>query len=136
MRSCACPRRRGSFVGARRRGGSSGFGGAIASSPANRAGRSLAAALLGFGLAVAIALCGAVLFVGVYSGGARRWLDLGFTTFQPSEAIKLPLAIVLAASRRPRDFLWLACAVGGLALLYERAVKVGALPTAPDFTVI
>lgn len=28
-----------------------------------------------------------------------------------------PLAIVLAASRRPRDFLWLACAVSGLALL-------------------
>lgn len=28
-----------------------------------------------------------------------------------------PLAIVLATSRRPRDFLWLACAVSGLALL-------------------
>ncbi|MBB3359270.1 MULTISPECIES: DMT family transporter [unclassified Novosphingobium] len=28
-----------------------------------------------------------------------------------------PLAIVLAASRRPHDFLWLACAVAGLALL-------------------
>lgn len=51
------------------------------------------------GLAVAVVLCGVVLIpgVGVYSGGARRWLDLGFTTFQPSEAIKLPLAIVLAA---------------------------------------
>ena len=51
------------------------------------------------GLAVAVVLCGAVLIpgVGVYSGGARRWIDLGFTTFQPSEAIKLPLAIVLAA---------------------------------------
>lgn len=49
------------------------------------------------GLIAAVVLCVAVLFVGVYSGGARRWLDLGFTTFQPSEAIKLPLAIVLAA---------------------------------------
>ncbi|NKJ42500.1 EamA family transporter [Novosphingobium sp. SG720] len=28
-----------------------------------------------------------------------------------------PLAIVLAASRHPRDFVWLACAAGGLALL-------------------
>jgi len=44
-----------------------------------------------------------VLFVGVYSGGARRWLDFGITTFQPSEAIKLPLAIVLAAFLSNRE---------------------------------
>ena len=57
----------------------------------------------GIGLVAAILLCVAVLFVGVYSGGARRWLDLGFTTFQPSEAIKLPLAIVLAAFLTNRE---------------------------------
>lgn len=57
------------------------------------------------GLAVAVVLCVAVLIpgVGVYSGGARRWIDLGFTTFQPSEAIKLPLAIVLAAFLANRE---------------------------------
>jgi cell division protein FtsW len=60
--------------------------------------------LLGaIGLAAAVVLCGAVLFVGVYSGGARRWLDFGITTFQPSEAIKLPLAIVLAAFLSNRE---------------------------------
>ncbi|MFM7060685.1 MAG: putative lipid II flippase FtsW [Actinomycetes bacterium] len=56
------------------------------------------------GLGIAILMCGAVLTsLGVYSGGARRWLDFGVTTFQPSEAIKLPLAIVLAAFLAKRE---------------------------------
>lgn len=56
------------------------------------------------GLVVATLMCAAVLTsLGVYSGGARRWLDFGFTTFQPSEAVKLPLAIVLAAFLTKRE---------------------------------
>ena len=35
--------------------------------------------------------------VGVESGGARRWLDLGFVSFQPSEFLKLAFILFLAA---------------------------------------
>ncbi|NJD55020.1 MAG: putative lipid II flippase FtsW [Nitrospirae bacterium] len=34
--------------------------------------------------------------IGVKAGGARRWLRLGFTTFQPSELVKLAMVIFLA----------------------------------------
>jgi len=35
--------------------------------------------------------------VGVSSGGASRWMNLGFTTFQPSELLKLSFIIYLSA---------------------------------------
>jgi cell division protein FtsW len=35
--------------------------------------------------------------IGFEHGGAKRWLDIGFTTFQPSEILKLGLVIYLAA---------------------------------------
>lgn len=35
--------------------------------------------------------------IGFSSGGARRWLNLGFTTLQPSEFVKLGFVIYLAA---------------------------------------
>jgi cell division protein FtsW len=38
----------------------------------------------------------AVLVVGVTRGGARRWFNLGFMLFQPSELAKLALVVVLA----------------------------------------
>ena len=34
--------------------------------------------------------------IGVYKNGSRRWFDLGFANFQPSEAAKLALIIALA----------------------------------------
>jgi len=48
---------------------------------------------------VALALC-ALVFVpqlGFEHGGAQRWLNIGFTTIQPSEFLKLGLIIYLAA---------------------------------------
>jgi cell division protein FtsW len=51
----------------------------------------------------AIFLCLAVLVVGTRVNGARRWIELGPATFQPSELAKLALAVWVAAylSRRP-----------------------------------
>jgi cell division protein FtsW len=49
-------------------------------------------------LAVTMILLGAVFVphVGVKAGGARRWLDLHFMNFQPSELAKLALIIAIA----------------------------------------
>lgn len=38
-----------------------------------------------------------VSFIGSESGGAKRWIDLGFTTFQPSEIAKVGIIIFYAA---------------------------------------
>ncbi len=60
-----------------------------------------------------------VAFFGEIHNGARRWLDLGFMTFQPSELLKLALPLMLAwyfqrneAVLRTKHFL-----VGGVLLL-------------------
>ncbi len=39
----------------------------------------------------------AVALVGAFGGGARRWLDLGFVSLQPSELAKLSTVIVLSS---------------------------------------
>ena len=39
----------------------------------------------------------AVLFFGVGAKGAQRWLDLGFTRFQPSELIKVAVPMIVSA---------------------------------------
>ncbi len=44
----------------------------------------------------AFSLCTLVLFIGKESNGAKRWLDLKFTSFQPSEAAKLAIIVFLA----------------------------------------
>ncbi len=62
--------------------------------------------VIGVGLVAALFIPG----VGMTIYGATRWIDLGFVTFQPSEALKLALIIYLAAwlaARKPaqiRDF--------------------------------
>ncbi len=54
-------------------------------------------------LIVSLFLCVAVLAVGTRVNGARRWIEFGPATFQPSELAKLGLAVWAAAhlSRRP-----------------------------------
>mgnify|MGYP000890030999 CR=1 FL=1 len=42
-------------------------------------------------------LLAAVPVIGTESGGAKRWIDLGFTTFQPSEIVKLAIILSFAA---------------------------------------
>ncbi len=45
---------------------------------------------------IALLLLAAVPFVGEVRNGARRWLSLGFTTFQPSEIVKLAEVLLFA----------------------------------------
>jgi rod shape determining protein RodA len=80
--------------------------------------------LLGVLLLVAVALFGDVVH------GARRWLHIGVTRFQPSEMMKLALPLMLAwyfhrneAGLRPRDF------AAGAALL---ALPVMLIARQPD----
>jgi len=48
-------------------------------------------------LAGSLILLAAVPFIGFDSGGATRWIDLKFTTFQPSEIVKLAIILSFAA---------------------------------------
>ncbi|MCX6713949.1 MAG: putative peptidoglycan glycosyltransferase FtsW [Candidatus Vogelbacteria bacterium] len=50
-----------------------------------------------FGLSLLLTAIVFVPQIGLSAGGARRWLNLGFTTFQPSEFLKLSMVIYLAA---------------------------------------
>lgn len=79
--------------------------------------------LLSLGLLLATA------FVGV-GRGAHRWLDLGFIRFQPAEAMKLALPLMLAAwfARRPLPPGWRDTALG-LVLI---AVPTGLIAGQPD----
>lgn len=54
---------------------------------------------------VSLAMLAAVLLIGVMGGGSRRWIDLGFTTFQPSELAKISLVMFfsLRLSRNKDD---------------------------------
>jgi rod shape determining protein RodA len=80
--------------------------------------------LLGLALLVAVALTGDIV------NGARRWLNVGVTRFQPSEMMKLALPLMLAwyfhrreSTLRLRDF-----AVGALLV----AVPLGLIVRQPD----
>lgn len=51
-------------------------------------------AIIGF--FVSVGLLGLVLFLPEYKPGFKRWIDLGFITFQPSEIAKIGLILILA----------------------------------------
>ena len=71
---------------------------------------------------VSLALCLLVLVAGTQVNGARRWLTLGPTGFQPSELAKLALAVWvsahLARRRAPRTLRELARPIGLLAVVF------------------
>ncbi len=50
----------------------------------------------GLSLAAAFVLLALVPVIGVSSGGARRWISLGFITFQPSEIAKIAVVLFFA----------------------------------------
>lgn len=47
-------------------------------------------------LVLSVVLLMAVPIIGVEGGGAKRWISLGFTTFQPSEIAKVAVVLVFA----------------------------------------
>ena len=71
----------------------------------------------------AIGLLTLVPFIGVSQGDAKRWIDLGFTTFQPSEIAKIGIILYFAA---------LICKFRGR----MKTVKYGILPFAGVLLVV
>jgi rod shape determining protein RodA len=95
--------------------------------------------LLGVALLIAVALAGDVVH------GARRWLHVGVTRFQPSEVMKLALPLMLAwhfhkneATLRMRDFAMAALLLAIPVLLIARQPDLGTavLVAAAGFYVI
>ena len=95
--------------------------------------------LLGLTLLIAVALAGEVV------NGARRWLHVGVTRFQPSEMLKLALPLMLAwyfhkneATLRMRDFAIAALLLAVPVLLIARQPDLGTavLVAAAGFYVI
>jgi rod shape determining protein RodA len=87
---------------------------------------ALPAYLIGVALLVAVALWGDVV------NGARRWLHVGVTRFQPSEMMKLALPLMLAwyfhrheATLRARDFVVAALLLAVPVLLIARQPDLG-----------
>jgi rod shape determining protein RodA len=80
--------------------------------------------VIGLGLLVGVALFGEV------RNGARRWLNLGFTTLQPSEAMKIAVPLMLAwyFHRREEGLRLLDFAVAAAIL----AIPVGLIVRQPD----
>lgn len=85
-------------------------------------------------MAAAVAALALVLVLGVEVNGARRWISLGFTTFQPSEIVKL--ALILFFSRlicrygdRMQSFRWGIAPFAALLVLV-----VGLLVLEPHFS--
>ncbi|WP_319470377.1 rod shape-determining protein RodA [uncultured Pseudodesulfovibrio sp.] len=74
-----------------------------------------------------VALLIAVFFVGKTIYGARRWLDLGFMNFQPSELAKIAVLIVgariLSKEREPLDFIRLGYVLGVGLILAGPVIK-------------
>ncbi|MBS3785350.1 MAG: rod shape-determining protein RodA [Gammaproteobacteria bacterium] len=72
----------------------------------------------------------AVLVMGQFGGGARRWLDFGIIQFQPSEVMKLALPLMMAwfLARTPIPPTFRITAIGLLLI----AIPVGLIGLQPD----
>lgn len=84
---------------------------------------------------VAILLLVAVLIpgIGFKVGNARRWFDLGFFFFQPSEFAKLALIFYLAAWFETRRDLLSSFSAGLLTALFVTGLVAGLIIVEPDF---
>jgi cell division protein FtsW len=71
--------------------------------------------------------------LGVTAGGARRWLDLGFLRFQPSELARLALVIYLAYSLSKKQDSIRRLSVGFLPHVVVLGVLTALLLGQPDF---
>ena len=71
--------------------------------------------------------------LGVWRGGAQRWLSIGFTQFQPSELVRLLLVFYLAATLALRSERLHSFKKGFLPLLIVTFLLMGLLLMQPDF---
>jgi rod shape determining protein RodA len=79
------------------------------------------------------ALLVSVLLIGYVSKGAKRWIDLGFTRFQPSELAKVLLIVFVAAYIEKRyETLNSFKTLGGIALF--SAIPIGLILIEPDLS--
>ena len=86
-------------------------------------------------LALSLVALAAVLVpgIGVVRGGARRWIDLGFLTIQPSEVAKLAIALYLAHSLAKKGERVRELATGYLPHLVVVGACAGLILLEPDF---
>jgi len=71
--------------------------------------------------------------IGKEVGGARRWIDLGFVAFQPSEFAKLALVVYLAYSLHKKRDRMDSFSIGFLSHLVMGGAYVALLLLEPDF---
>ncbi len=70
--------------------------------------------------------------IGVKIGGAYRWVDLGFMTFQPSEVAKFFVIVFVATAIQNKGPLMKSFKKGVLPILLAVAVPLGLLAKEPD----
>lgn len=71
--------------------------------------------------------------LGVQAGGAKRWLSLGFFSFQPSELAKYALVFYLAYSLSKKEDKMKSFAIGFVPHLVMSGILLGLLLLQPDF---
>lgn len=85
-----------------------------------------------FAAAIGLTLLVFIPGIGISAGGAARWVELGFVSFQPSEALKIATVLFLAwyLARYRRQIAQLQYGLGGI--LAVLAIPIGILLLQPD----